>query len=118
MRRQVYHTDPPTDHPEQGRCGKSNSALIHFDLVPEKFKVTAFFLSSCCFAMGWICQLALDAIFPIPLYVLDEYRPSPLALLLGAAFFSTVVLGLLLFVVGIARIITGRSTLTAADEHS
>jgi hypothetical protein len=59
-----------------------------------------FFLSSCCFAAGWVLQLALDIFYPVPLAVLNELRSSGPAMLLGTAYFGTVLLGLALFILG------------------
>src|SRR5262249_40725987 len=45
--------------------------------------------------------LALDVLYPARLAVLNELRSSGPAMLLGTAFFSTVLLGLALFLFGI-----------------
>jgi hypothetical protein len=66
-----------------------------------------FFISFGVFSVGWILQLALDTVYPIPLGVLDAYRPPGPAMALGLAFFFSVLFGLLLFVIGIVRILIG-----------
>jgi hypothetical protein len=63
-------------------------------------RATIFFLSSCFFAAGWVSQLALDIFYPVPLAVLNELRSSGPAMLLGTAYFGTVLLGLVLFIFG------------------
>jgi hypothetical protein len=63
-------------------------------------RATIFFLSSCFFAAGWVSQLALDIFYPVPLAVLNELRLSGPAMLLGTAYFGTVLLGLVLFIFG------------------
>jgi hypothetical protein len=60
-----------------------------------------FFFSSCLFAAGWVSQLALDIFYPVPLAVFNELRSSGPAMLLGTAYFGTVLLGLVLFIFGI-----------------
>jgi hypothetical protein len=64
-------------------------------------RATIFFLSSCFFAAGWVSQLALDIFYPVPLAVLNESRLSGPAMLLGTAYFGTVLLGLVVFIFGI-----------------
>jgi len=59
-------------------------------------RATIFFLSSCFFAAGWVSHVALDIFYP----ALLELRSSGPAMLLGIAFFGTVLLGLALFVYG------------------
>jgi hypothetical protein len=63
-------------------------------------RTTIFFLSSCFLAAGWLSQLALDIFYPVPLAVLNELRSSGPAMLLGTAYFGTVLLGLGLFIFG------------------
>jgi hypothetical protein len=64
-------------------------------------KSTIFFVSSCFFAAGWISQLALDTLYPVPHAVLNELRlPGP-AMLVGTAIFGTILLGLAFFIFGI-----------------
>jgi hypothetical protein len=60
-----------------------------------------FFLSSCFFAAGWVSQLGLDIFYPVPLAALNELRSSGPAMPLGTAFFGTVLVGLVLFIIGI-----------------
>jgi hypothetical protein len=62
-------------------------------------RATIFFFSSCFFAAGWVSQLALDIFYP-PLAVLNGLRSSGPAMLLGTAYFGTVLLGLVLFIFG------------------
>jgi hypothetical protein len=62
-------------------------------------RATIFFLSSCFFAAGWVSQLALDIFYP-PLAVPNGLRSSGPAMLLGTAYFGTVLLGLVLFIFG------------------
>jgi hypothetical protein len=64
-------------------------------------RATMFFFSSCLFAAGWVSQLALDIFYPVPLAVFNELRSSGPAMLLGTAYFGTVLLGLVLFIFGI-----------------
>ena len=68
-----------------------------------------FFISSCFFSAGWALQLALDTVYPIPLGVLGVYRPAGPAVVLGLAFFFSVLGGLFPFLIGMARILFGRS---------
>jgi hypothetical protein len=63
-------------------------------------RATIFFLSSCFFAAGWVSQLALDIFYPLPLAALNELRSSGPAMLLGTAYFGTVLLGIVLFIFG------------------
>jgi hypothetical protein len=58
-------------------------------------------LSSCFFAAGWIWQLALGIFYSPRLAVLNELRLSDPAMLLGSAFFGTVLFDLVLFIFGI-----------------
>jgi hypothetical protein len=59
-----------------------------------------FFLSSCCFAAGWVLQLSLDIFYPVRLVAVNELHSSGLAMLLGTAYFGTVLLGFALFIFG------------------
>ena len=59
-------------------------------------RATIFFLSSCFFAAGWVSHVALNILYPAA----PEFRSSGLPMLLGIAFFGTVLLGLALFVYG------------------
>jgi hypothetical protein len=63
-------------------------------------RATIFFLSSCFFAAGWVSQLALDLFYPVPAAVLNELRSPGPAMLLGTAYFGTVLLGLVLLIFG------------------
>jgi hypothetical protein len=63
------------------------------NVVVSGRRATIFFLSSCFFAAGWVSHVALDP-------ALLELRSSGPAMLLGIAFFGTVLLGLALFVYG------------------
>jgi hypothetical protein len=63
-------------------------------------RATIFFFSSCFFAAGWVSQFALDIGYPVPLAVLNELRSSGPTMLLGTAYFGTVLLGLVLFIFG------------------
>jgi hypothetical protein len=63
-----------------------------------------FFFSSCFFAAGWVSQFALDIVYPVPLTVLGGLRSSGLAMLLGTAYFGTVLLGLMLFILGMGSL--------------
>jgi hypothetical protein len=65
---------------------------------------TIFFFSSCLFAAGWVSQLALDIFYPVPLAVLNELRSSGPAMLLGTAYFGTVLFGLVLFIFGMGSL--------------
>jgi hypothetical protein len=64
-------------------------------------RATIFFLSSCFFAAGWVSQLAVDIFYQVPLAVPNELPSSGPAMLLGTAYFCTVLLGLILFIFGI-----------------
>jgi hypothetical protein len=66
------------------------------NVVVSGRRATIFFLSSCFFAAGWVSHVALDIFYP----ALLESRSSAPAMLLGIAFFGTVLLGLALFVYG------------------
>jgi hypothetical protein len=77
---------------------------------------TIFFLSSCFFATGWISQLALDIFYPIPLSVLNAFRPSSSALVLGVAFFGTVSVGLMLFIFGVVRLLIHARSLGEQEQ--
>ena len=66
------------------------------NVVVSGRRATIFFLSSCFFAAGWVLHVALDIFYP----ALLELRSSGPAMLLGIAFFGTVLLGLALFVYG------------------
>ena len=66
------------------------------NVVVSGRRATIFFLSSCFFAAGWVSHVALDIFYP----ALLELRSSGPAMLLGIAFFGTVLLGLALFVYG------------------
>jgi hypothetical protein len=66
------------------------------NVVVSGRRATIFFLSSCFFAAGWVLHVALDIFYP----ALLELRSSRPAMLLGIAFFGTVLLGLALFVYG------------------
>jgi hypothetical protein len=59
-------------------------------------RATIFFLSSCFFAAGWVSHVALNIHYPAA----PELRSSGLPMLLGIAFFGTVLLGLALFLYG------------------
>jgi hypothetical protein len=80
------------------------SASLPYDnlLIPTVSgnRATIFFLSSCFFAAGWVSHLARDIFYPVPLAVLNGFRSPGLAMLLGTAFLGTVLIGLLLFVIG------------------
>jgi hypothetical protein len=65
---------------------------------------TIFFFASCFFAAGWVSQFALDIVYPVPLAVLNELRLSGPAMLLGTAYFGTVLFGLVLFIFGIGSL--------------
>ena len=65
---------------------------------------TIFFFSSCFFAAGWVLQVALDIFYPVPLAVLNELRSSGPAMLLGTAYFGTILLGLVLFILGMGNL--------------
>jgi hypothetical protein len=56
-------------------------------------RATIFFLSSCFFTAGWVSQLALYIFY-------NESRSSGPTVLLGTAYFGTVLLGLVLFIFG------------------
>jgi hypothetical protein len=66
------------------------------DMVVSGKRATIFFLSSWCFAAGWVSHVSLDIFYPAVL----ELRSSGPAMLLETAFFDTVLLGLALFVFG------------------
>jgi len=66
------------------------------NVVVSGRRATIFFLSSCFFAAGWVSHVALDIFYP----ALLELRSSGPAMLLGIAFFGTVLLRLALFVYG------------------
>jgi hypothetical protein len=59
-------------------------------------RTTVFFLSSCFFAVGWLSQLALDTFYPVQLTL----RSSGPAVLLGIAYFGTVLFGFVVFMFG------------------
>jgi hypothetical protein len=63
-------------------------------------KAAIFFLSSCFFTAGWVSQLALDIFYPVPPAALNELRSSGPAMLLGTAYFDTVLLGLVFLIFG------------------
>jgi hypothetical protein len=66
------------------------------NVVASGKRATIFFLSSCFFAAGWVSHVARDIFYPAVL----ELRSSGPAMLLGIAFFGTILLGLALFVFG------------------
>jgi hypothetical protein len=80
------------------------SASLPYDnlliLTVSGKRATIFFLSSCFFAAGWVSHLARDIFYPVPLVVLNGFRSSGPPMLLGTAFFGTVLIGLLLFIIG------------------
>ena len=65
-------------------------------------KAAIFFLSSCFFTAGWVSQLALDILYPVSPAVLNELRSSGPAMLLGTAYFGTVLLGLVFLIFGMS----------------
>jgi len=67
------------------------------------FDQYVFLLSSCLFAAGAVVQMGLDIFYPIPSYILDNYRTEPVALGLGLILFILVSAGLLTFIVGFGR---------------
>jgi hypothetical protein len=71
----------------------------------SRHRATLFFLSSCFFAAGWVSQLALDVFYPVQLAVSYELRSSGPAVLLGGAYFCTVLLGLVLFAFGTGNLL-------------
>jgi hypothetical protein len=67
-------------------------------------RATIFFLSSSFFAAGWILQLTLDIVYPVPPAVLDELRSSIPATLLGTAYLGTLLLGFVLSIFGMSGV--------------
>lgn len=64
-----------------------------------------FIVSSGLLTAAAAIQLLLDVFFPIPMQVLDQFRPSPEVTLLGALLFLLVVSGAFAFVAGIIQTI-------------
>jgi hypothetical protein len=64
-------------------------------------KAAIFFLSSCFFTAGWVSQLAVDIFYPVPPAILNGLRSSGPAMLLGTAYFGTVLLGLVFLIFGV-----------------
>jgi hypothetical protein len=67
-------------------------------------RATIFFLSLSFCAAGSIFELALDILYPIPPAVFNELRSSVPATLLGNAYFGTLSLGLVLFILGMGNV--------------
>ena len=108
--------EAPRDQQEDRSAGDSEKCVIlEREIVPISAslpydnlliltvsgkRATIFFLSSCFFAAGWVSHLARDIFYPVPLAVLNGFRSFGPAMLLGTAFLGTVLIGLLLFIIG------------------
>jgi hypothetical protein len=60
-----------------------------------------FLVSSSLFTAGVVLQVILDMAYPIPLAILDNYRPSATAGVLGIITFVLFLSGFMSFVVGL-----------------
>jgi hypothetical protein len=77
-------------------------------------RATIFFFSSCFFAAGWVSHVSLNIFNAAPVAALNEIRSSGPAMLLGTAFFGTVLLGLVLFICGMGSVLVEAFGLASA----
>lgn len=76
---------------------------------------SAFFVASFSLSAASVAGFLLDISYPIPIDVLNLYRGSAAAMVLGAIVATLVLVGLAAFVLGLIRTVTG--LLEEAKDH-